>query len=170
MENWLESSLVDLYKSAVEAFPNTTKRQYATDEIVVEDVTWTPFVGMKTLFIKGMIRNEDRKYNSLILFKRVVYHDRNQEGVIPLRASDGKQYFLEQLLMNDTDVAVRCLCQDFRWRWTHTDHLDKSLYGRNRKKYEALYNPGSANPSNSKGMCKHLMKLMQVLRNSDIIK
>ena len=71
---YIESSLTDLYQSAVEAFPGTTKRQHAIDPITVVNLRWTPFIGMKTLLIRGTAHNEDREYNPLILFKKVAYH------------------------------------------------------------------------------------------------
>lgn len=170
MEVWLESSLQELYHSAVDAFSNTTKRQHATHPIVITSLQWIPFLGMKTLFVKGLAESGANVYNPLIVFKRVSYHNTAGPRIISLHASDGKEYFLEQLSVDDTDVLVRCNCKDFYWRFAHFDHLDKSLYGRNRKKYEALYRPGSANPAESPGMCKHLMKLTKVLTESNLLK
>ena len=166
---WLESSLNDLYDSAVAAFPHTTKRQYATDSIKIVQVQWIPFLGMKTLFVKGLAQNEGREYNPIIVLKKVAYHEAQGPGVVPLKASDGETYFLERLSVNDTDVLVRCSCGDFAWRFNYYNHLDKSLQGPKRKKYEALYNPGSANPLQKEGLCKHLMKMAKVLKESEIL-
>jgi len=166
---WLESSLNDLYDSAVAAFPHTTKRQYATDSIKIVQVQWIPFLGMKTLFVKGLAQNEGREYNPIIVLKKVAYHEAQGPGVVPLKASDGETYFLERLSGGDTDVLVRCSCGDFVWRFNYYNHLDKSLQGPKRKKYEALYNPGSANPLQKEGLCKHLMKMAKVLKESEIL-
>ena len=169
MDCWLESSLEELYRSAVAAFPNTRKRQHATHPIVIERINWTPFVGMKTLLVKGLAKSESKEYNTLVLFKGVAYHDGKAEGVIPLMASDEKEYYLEQLSLGNTDVLVRCNCPDFHWRFNYFDHLDKSLHGVKRSKYEALHRPGSANPQKLPGVCKHLIKFMQVLGESKIL-
>lgn len=165
----IESSLTDLYKSTVNAFPNTTKRQHATDPIKIVELKWTPFLGMKTLFVRGVAHNENRTYNPMILFKKVSYHKQNTKGVVELHTNEGEQVFLERLSFDNNGVLVRCNCKDFHWRFTHWDSLDKSLYGRDRKKYEAKYNPGSANPTESPGMCKHIMKLTKVLQESGLI-
>ncbi|MHA2043195.1 MAG: hypothetical protein ACW99G_00290 [Candidatus Thorarchaeota archaeon] len=170
MNYWLESSLEELYKSSVKAFPETRKRQYATNPVVVEKIIWTPFVGMKTLFVKGIVKNEGKEYNTAILFKGVSYHEEDSKGVVPLLANDEKEYYLEQLSKTDTDVLVRCNCPDFYWRFNYYNHLDKSLNGRHRAKYEAKYRPGSANPQKLPGTCKHLMKFMHVLGESRIIR
>lgn len=158
-----ESSLTDLYQSAVDAFPKTTKRQHATHPIVIKELTWTPFVGMKTLFIKGLAQNEDREYNTIILLRKVNY----QGDEVQITASDGLPYSFDRISLENTDVSVRCNCNDFRWRFSYYNHLDKSLYGSKPKKYESKGGP-PANPMEYEGMCKHLMKTMKALKEADI--
>jgi hypothetical protein len=167
---WLleESSLGDLYDSAVDAFPNTTMRQHATQPIKMSNFRWVPYLGMKTLFVRAEARNEEREYSPIIVFKNVRYHDEDAPGLIKIR-SEGRMYYLEQPSLEDSDVLVRCSCGDFFWRFNYFDHLDKSLSGPKRKKYEAKHNPGSANPMRLPGECKHLMKMAEVLRNTGII-
>jgi hypothetical protein len=163
-----ESSLADLYQSAVKAFPSTTMRQFATQNIKFVELTWIPYKGMKTLFVRGLARNEDRTYQPIILFKNVKYL---QSGGIPLMDNNGQKHFLEQLSFKNNDCLVRCSgCGDFQWRGMHWNKIDGSLYGVDRKKYEAKYHPGSANPTESPMLCKHLMKMMLVLKQSGIIK
>lgn len=158
-----ESSLDDLFISAIRAFPNTTKRQYAVQPIVIETIRWTPFVGMKTLFVKGHARNEDRHYDTIILFKDVDYTNEQ----VKIKASDGKIYRFAKLSMENTDVLVRCNCQDFKWRFNYYDHLDRSLYGPKRSKYESISGM-PANPKKLPGMCKHLMATTKVLNDAGI--
>jgi len=168
---WLESSLQTLYQSAVDAFPGTTKRQHATHEIKIANVQWIPFVGMKTLFVKGRALHEEREYSPTIVFKKVQYAEEKARKIVALKASDGKTYFLERLSIEDTDVLVRCSCGDFRWRFSYYNHLDKSLQGPKAKKYTPV--PGSnrppANPMEAAGLCKHIMKLGKVLSESTIL-
>lgn len=164
---WLilgESSINDLYDKAVAAFPKTTMRQHATHPILIEKIDWTPFLGMNTLFVKGQARNEDRHYTPMILFKGMNYGT----GEVNLTASDGQKVSFDKISAESTDALVRCNCDDFKWRFNYYNHLDKSLYGRKRAKYEAKFNPDSANPQKSSGMCKHIMKMMQALEHSNI--
>lgn len=161
----LESSLNELYRSTVEAFPNTTKRQHATDTIQITNLQWTPFLGMKTLMVKGLAQNEGREYTPLIVFKNVLYHPtRDEYGLIQIRDITGAQYLLERLSAEENDVLVRCNCKDFYWRGVHFNKMDGSLYGRNRAKYEALYDPGSSNPQEMPILCKHLIKMTEAIR------
>ena len=162
--NFLETSLGELHDSAVEAFPRTTMRQHATHPIVVTNLRWTPFVGMKTLFIKGLAQNEGKEYNPIILFKRVNY-DGDEVQII---ASDDREYHFDKLSVENTDVLVRCNCPDFYWRFNYYDSLDKSLQGRKRVKYESKGIGPPANPLKMPGICKHLMKTVHVLGEAGI--
>lgn len=159
----IESSLADLYQSAVDAFPQTRMRQYATHTIKIANLRWTPFVGMKTLFIKGLAQNEGREYNPIILLKGIDYQGK---GVV-ITASDGIRYQFRKPSLEHTDVSIRCNCADFYWRFNYYNHLDKSLYGSKRGKYESKGGP-PANPMELPGMCKHLMKTVKVLQEAGL--
>lgn len=160
-----ESSLITLYQSAVDAFPNTTKRQHATNTIVITELIWTPFIGLKTLFIKGLAQNQGKEYNPIILFKGVNYLESGGTSVID---NIGSTFNLQQLSFENNDVVLRCNCPDFLWRFNFYNHLDQSLYGRKRKKYES-HGGLPANPSELPGMCKHLIKLSMAIRESGLI-
>jgi len=168
MEPIYESTCSDLYDSAVEAFPHTTRRQHATHTIEIAGLNIVPFLGVKTLFLKASAFNEGRHYRPMILVKNIEYYQQLLPGIIEITASDGSQYYLEQPSLTESDVLVRCNCADFFWRFNYFDHLDRSLYGRKRGSYEAKLNPGSANPSELPGMCKHLMKMAHTLAESGL--
>lgn len=164
-----ETSIKDLYLDTVKAFPKTKLRQYATDTIKIESLKWVPFLGMKTLFIKALAKNESRKYEPIILFKNVKYKESEGRGVVKIRMSNGKDYFVEQIDSNKNDVLLNCQCKDFYWRFKHYNKLDKSLYGRDRTPYKAFFRPNTANPSESAGMCKHLIKSIKIIKESDLL-
>ena len=170
---WLEldeSNLNDLYRSTVRAFPRTTKRQFAIDEIRIAGVSWVPYKGIRTLFAKGWAKNEVKgtEYKPMILFKDVKYHNSRNHEWAEIIASNGSNYFFEKLNLQN-HVVLRCDCADFRWRFNYEDFRDRSLYGRVRKKYEAKENPGSSNPLELPGMCKHLIKLAHSLYHTGIL-
>ena len=160
-----ESTIYSLYKSSVDAFPGTNKRQHVVDSIRIVELNWNPFIGMNTLFLKSRARSDSGKeYNPMILFKDVNYNE-SEVGII---ANDGKQYSFQKLKFDRNEVLLRCNCQDFHWRFNYYDHVDRSLYGRKRKKYEAITNK-SANPKEMPGMCKHLMSMSSMLKDSGVI-
>ena len=166
---WIESSFNDLYQSTVLAFPKTEYRQHATDPIKINKITWSPYLGVKTLFIKGLAQNENREYQPIVLFKNVKYHSGIDAPNLIKLHTEGKDFLLEKLSLENSDILVNCQCKDFQWRLRHFDSVDKSLYGKDRKKYEALYRPGSANPMEMPGMCKHIIKLMKAIRETGLV-
>lgn len=156
---FFESSCINLYDSAVAAFPNTQMRQYATHPIVVKHLRWTPFVGMKTLFIKALAQNEGREYEPILLLKQINYDG----DEITITASDGQVYSFTKPSLEHADALVRCNCKDFRYRFSWYNHLDHSLYGAKPKKYVSKGVGPPANPLQMEGMCKHLIKTIHVL-------
>lgn len=145
----MESSVKELYDSAVLAFPNTKMRQHAVDPIEISNISTTPFIGMKTLFVKALARNEDRQYKPMFLFKNVDYENGPS--------------------LTENDVLVRCDCLDHRWRFAYFNHVNKSLYGKLPKKYESNGGP-PANPQQLPGLCKHLMATASYLKNQNFLK
>jgi len=159
-----ESSLSELYKSAVEMLP-TTKRQHATNTIKLTHLDWVPYLGLKTLFVKALAQNEGREYSPIILFKNVQY---TEDGV-KLTANNGNVYKLKPLSLDENNVLVRCQCLDFKYRFKFYNYQDHSLYGDKGKKYIAKTNRGPCNPNEAAGLCKHLMKLIKVLQEAKIL-
>lgn len=171
MSYFNESSYLDLYQSTVAAFPHTRKRQHVVDTIQIQEVNFTPFLGMRTLFVKGAALNEENgnAYKPMMLFKNVIYHPRKEQKEWAELIASGKTYVFERLERDANDILVRCDCPDFHWRFNYFDHVDRSLYGRKRRKYEAVTAPGSANPNQMPGMCKHLIKLSTTIRDIGIL-
>lgn len=166
--DFIETSLGELYDSAVEAFPRTTMRQYATHTIKITNLRWTPFLGTKVLFVKALAQNEGREYFPTIIFKNVLYN--SNDDPVRIIASDGQVYQFKKLSIEHTDTLVRCQCGDFNWRFNFFNHIDKSLYGRKRKKYESKGIGPPANPLGLPGVCKHLIKTGIVLIESGIFR
>jgi len=166
MKIYLETSIKNLYKSTILGFPRTLKRQYAIDPVVVEQIQWIPFLGVKTMFIKGLVRGESKKYECIMLFKNINYKNSPGKGIIKIKTSSGSEQFVEQVDSSKNDVLVRCSCPDFYWRGNYANHLDKSLFGRKRAKYESKGILSPANTGNYPMLCKHLIKLGKTLKES----
>jgi hypothetical protein len=166
--DFLESSLNDLYLNIVTGFPNSRFRENATHPIRITQLRWLPFLGMKTLYVQGLAQNENREYNPIILFKNVKYKLNEEPRTVTLMASNGQKYYLESLSL-DQDVFVRCGCKDFYWRMHHYNKVDSCLYGRDRKKYESLNKKPPANPLEVSGMCKHIIKLAEAIRDANLL-
>jgi len=159
-----ESTLVQLYQSAVKAFPNTTKRQHSTQPIRIVEMRWTPFVGIRTLYIAGRVESNGKNYNCGVLFKEVNYNNPEIEIV----ASTGAAFALEKLKLETNHVNLRCNCPDFRWRFNYYNFVDSSLYGSKAKAYVGTTGI-KANPLELPGVCKHLMRFSEALVDAGLL-
>lgn len=166
---WLEATLNDLYNQSVDGFPTTKRRQFSTDTIKIDHLEWVPFLGMNTLFVKGTVNNEGRKNEAIMVFEDVKYHEKEGKGVVSLVASNGKTVYLEPLSSASNDVKVRCSCKDFYWRFLHFNKEEKALFGRDRAPYDPVTDRAPANPTETAGLCKHLMKLAKILKEAHIL-
>ena len=166
---FIESSLSELYHSTVIAFPHCPKRENATNEIVITKLEWTPFVGMRTLRIKGLAQNKrnGHEYSPEIVFKNCQFHqNRDILGLIEIIDNIGGRYLLEKIHEN-VSILVKCECKDYFWRFRHQNFEDHSHQGRDRTPYVALHNPGTADIA--PGLCKHILKLAITLNRSGLI-
>lgn len=163
--NLHESSLGRLFDSAIAAFPYTTMRQYATGPIQIDQVNSVPFVGMSTLLFRYHATNEERVYQPSVLFLNVDYKG---TGASIIASDNKKAYNFTPISEERTNAKVRCSCLDYNYRFHHYNFLDSSLYGPNRKPY--IGKGGMpANPTESAGICKHLMAFMEHLRKIKIL-
>lgn len=163
-----ESNFSDLFRNIEYGFPFTRARQHLIEDIEISKLKWTPFVGLKTLFLKGLAENKvnGHSYQPMILFKNVIY---TNEGVSITAQDNGKIYHF-QPIKKKSDILVRCPCKDFFWRFHREDHLDRSLYGKDRKPYIATTDRGPVNPMEVPGFCKHLIALYKTIENEGLLK
>jgi hypothetical protein len=125
---------------------------------------------MNTLYVKGLAQSEGNEYNPMILFKGVNYNRQIVGESVKLFADDGMFYNLERLSLENTQVNVRCNCPDFRWRFSYYNSVDESLYGRKPAKYRSTGKRAPANPKQLPGICKHLIKMQEVLQKTNLFK
>ena len=118
---------------------------------------------MKTLMVKCLAET-DNDYNPIIVFKKVDYLDKGKNYIV----SENKKYYLNQFDKN-TQVILRCQCEDFKWRFKYYDHVDKSLFGHKGVKYEAKGIAPPANPLQKPGICKHLMAMSRKLNEMNLL-
>lgn len=169
LKHIFEGSFNDIYLSTINSFPNTSKRQNAIDTIKIVRLKWVPYLGVKTLFIKGLAQNIDNgnEYNPIILFKKVNFLRNKKNNYVKIVDNFGKYYWIEKIKNND--VLLRCNCKDFFWRGNYADYLNKYLYGSKRKKYNSK-GVLRVNPNNDPMVCKHLIKLYITLDKAGILR
>jgi hypothetical protein len=164
-EQLTEDTIEDLKANIERGFPRTTKRQYSTDPVTIIQAAWYPYVGTKTLLVRGLADSEEsgKEYVCAVLFKQVQFGD---DGDVTITANNGEEYTFTHLDPSVNDIAVRCQCPDFRWRFAWYNKPTKALFGPLPSPYQSKGLRPPVNPMQVPGMCKHLLKLMIALQGS----
>ena len=166
-----ESSLGDLERSAVQAFPNTRRRQHTVNTVQISSAELIP--EENALMVKGEARNtsEGTSYNPTIELLGVEYVDEPSGQTATFTGTDGNEYHINPLDVNRTQVKVTCTCMDFYWRFAMWNHNDGSLLGPKPDAYVRKTDTRPpANPTQSPGICKHLMRMMDYLQQQHIMR
>lgn len=167
------STIPDLERDIQTGFPGTTKRQHSTNTIQVVQLNIIPYVGTKSLYFKGLCRNTDggKKYDTQVFFGGgVEYQQEQSDGTVPFTATNGKEYHVVPLTLTGHNVRVRCSCPDFHYRFAHLDDADDSLWGPAPPQYQRkTEDRPSVNPNGVTGICKHIIKTVDALRQAGFV-
>ena len=162
----LELSLGNLLQSTQTAFPGTDARQNNVDSVAVKQIDLLPADG--TLIAKGVVRgSKGKEYPVVVEFDDVTY---NPEDKGVTFVSNGQEYSIEPLSKTTTNCKVACGCLDFKFRFAQYNNAKQALYGDKPDLYAKAVgsNRGPANPTQSPGMCKHLIDFVDSLEQSGL--
>jgi len=143
------------------------KRQHAT--VTLKNLTFRAAYGVKALEVMATAVGGEKPYQPKIIFNRVDFDDEDTQDNITVPAEAGDIHF-QQLNLSEKTMRVRCDCADFYWRFAAYNAKDKSLDGRSPKPYQAKTNRGPVNPQQVPGMCKHLLKIIEVLKDNGAVR
>jgi len=165
-----EATLHDLERDTVFGFPNTTKRQHATDPIHITQMSLTPARPTGDLICDATAQSGAKTYDPKILFLEVQYEDEDSQSNVTFTASDGDTYNMMPISLSKSNVKVTCNCLDFRWRFSVFNDNRDALYGKPPPPYQRKTETRPpANPNGTMGICKHLIKTVEALRQAGLI-
>jgi hypothetical protein len=153
------------------AWPNTKKRQNATGEVVINNIQYIPYIGTKFLHVKSTSQSNGHQYNQALQFMRVVFEDADTDENVTATATDNTEFHCQPIDLINHNCKVRCSCLDFYYRFAFHNSGDNSLVGRAPPLYQRkTTNRPSVNPGSVPGLCKHLLKLVEILQGSGLVK
>lgn len=164
-----EDSTVNRLRGNIQsAFPNTRKRQHATNEVTIDKVEYIPYLGTKFLHVRSTANGQ---YRQALQFVRVTFDKQDTPENITFVATDGQDYHVQPISLAAHNVKVRCNCLDFHFRFATWNFSDNSIVGPAPKPYRRVTNTRPpANPDHVPGLCKHLLKLIDELRQAQIVR
>ena len=166
----IELTLPQLHQAAVNAYPQTTKRQHVTDELNVAAIKMIPH--QNALMIRATVTNNNggKSYNTTILIDNVEYEEEDSPTNVTFVGSDGQEHHIKQIQKSQSQAKVRCNCLDLYWRFATWNYNHDSLLGTKPKPYQKTSNRPDVNPQQKPGICKHLMKTIEALQHSNLIR
>lgn len=153
-------------------FPDTKRRQHVTGPIQIQQMALIPERnpgGGRSLLVRANANNEGRVYHPHIRFLRVGFQDEDQPNNVTFTGADGQEYHITPIRLRMSNVEVACDCLDFYFRFSVHNRRDNSLYGPPPQPYHSQGLRPPVNPLKVPGVCKHLIKLTDTLRASDLI-
>lgn len=164
------STTPQLQNNISSAFPNTRKRQHATNEVSIQNIEYIPYLGTKYLHVRSTSNSNGHQYQQALQFMRVNFEGSDTPDNVTFLATDKQEYHMQPIALHSHNVKVRCSCLDFYFRFATWNSTDKSLVGRPPAPYIRKTNDRpEVNPDHVPGMCKHLLKLVQMLRNNKLV-
>lgn len=148
-----------------------TPREQNANRVQVQEVNLIPSIQDKTLTAKSRTRTTDKHYETIIVFSGVKFFNEGGHGRQEFQASDGTTYFIDPIRPYKSNVKVRCTCLDFYFRFSVWDQRDKALTGDPPEPYYRKtdsYPP--VNPEKVSGVCKHIIKLTNYLKQERLIR
>lgn len=162
-------------------------RQQRANQVQLRNVKFTPAIQQGILRIECETFTSsagDGPYQTIIQLEGVEFIDDSRYNFLQgaeardsakynthmFTATDGNTYYASYDRVTSLDVKVRCTCKDFRWRFAYYNSGDDSLYGNPPPPYISQTDRPPANPSNTPGVCKHLMKLKKELEKEEFFR
>ena len=164
----LELSLSNLKNNVSRNFGKD--RETRSNRIQVSNYQAIPSVGDRTLLLKARIVGEEANYQVQIRFVNVAFANEQAAGFVPVQAMDGKEYYVKQFTLAQTQARVKCNCLDFYYRFSVWNHSRKSLEGDPPPPYVKKTDMPPVNPAKVPGACKHIIKMMTFLRGEGLVR
>ncbi len=168
-----DRTIPQLQRDIEVGFPNTKKRQHATNEVRVSNLTYTPFTNQKVLRIEGHTNsNSGNTYNQFIDLHNVNYEYGGNENNVPIESTDNHEYYIQPIELNTTNVKVFCECSDYQHRFANFNIANQCHIGPPPAKYVRKPDSkrGPVNPLRVPGFCKHLIRIVNNLKTDGLLK
>jgi hypothetical protein len=165
-----EASVDDLTASTIGGFPNTKKRQNATNTVTINNIQFIPYEQSNTLQINAKANSSGNNYQMNMMFSDVQYEPNDSPDVTSFKGMDNQEHHIHSVSAVLNDAQVRCTCLDFYYRFANQNYQKGSLFGAAPTPYQRKTTTRpAANPTNAIGMCKHLIKMSDILKDMKIL-
>lgn len=166
-----DATYPQLYTNIQRGFPETKKRQHIANEINVMKVQYVPIQGNNVLQVNATTTGNGRQYTPAVQFTNVEYKQEETPTSATFKGSDNVDHTIERIDLQSNNVKVRCNCLDFHFRFSWQNYSDNSLVGNPPPLYRRKTTTRPpANPMEVPGLCKHLIRLFDMLKRYGLVR
>ncbi len=157
-----EMSIVDLKRRTETSF-DTKKRHKIVNEVSIRNLTYTQ-VDDDKIRVDSTSTTGNMSYNTQIVLTGVEIVPRDTPNSLDILHTSNIMP-----IQDKGECKFRCSCLDYRWTFAHYNNMSKNLHGNPFPPYQATTDRGPRNPLHTPGLCKHLLKLIEVLKSAKVI-
>lgn len=165
----IEISAAGLLQTTISGFPKTKARQHLVGEVTISNIRYIPYAQSEALRIDANSTSHGHPYKPTIQFTGVFYEQEDSPEVVSFKGTDNADYHIHPISMQDAQIETRCTCLDFYWRFATHNYQNDALYGDPPPPYRKKTDRPPANPTKSPGMCKHVIKFVDILKQTGIV-
>lgn len=166
-----DATIPQLTRSIEVGFPDTRKRQHATNEVRVDQIQYLPLKGNGILRIQSATTSTNgNKHKQFLDLRNVNFESGNTATNATFTSKSGEETSVQPIRLNTTNVGVYCDCEDYNMRFANYNLNNNCHVGPIPPRYvrKTTTRP-PANPARVPGMCKHLLKIVQDLRGYGLL-
>ncbi len=165
-----DATIPQLQQSIQRGFPDTKKRQHATNEVNTAAYQYLPVPRNDLLRVVSNTRSDNgNQYNQIIELRGVHYDVVQNDTHIPIKRG-ANTYYVRPVELNITNVGVSCTCPDYIMRFAHTNIANNCHIGPPPPNYvRKTTDRPPVNPMHVPGMCKHLLSVVDELEGRGLL-
>lgn len=172
LKSLMETTYNQLRSATDQFIPTTKKRQHATGPVHVVKMEYIPYVNTTDLMVKSEVNSagSGKRYHPQILFLSATFEETDEPDNVTFTDYSGKERHMEPVDLNRSNCKVRCDCLDFYYRFAAVNFNTDALYGNPPPPYRKKTTRPDANPMKTPGVCKHVIKTIEELKNAGMVK
>lgn len=169
MKLLLELSYYDLKGRTDNIFGK--ERTEKSNGIQLDKIEYIPMMQNRSLKVTANTHSKlGSNYKTSVFLDNLNYLNQEENNSFNFEGNDGNEYHIEKLNPAD-NIRVNCSCLDFHYRFAVWDDKFKALDGDPPKPYVRKTNTRpEVNPMKSPGLCKHLLALIDYLKNDGLFR
>lgn len=164
-----ETSYNQLRQNIQVGFPETRKRQHATGEVNVGNIQFVPIAN--GLQVNAQSRSNGHDYTQQMIFSDVETAPEGAPDTASYVGTDGTTRTIQPIPLATAQAKVNCNCLDFHYRFAKLNYSNDALVGNPPPLYQRkTQTRPPANPARVPGICKHIIRLVDNLKQQGILR